>query len=178
MKVAFLDRDGTIIKDYPDESWRNIEEPEFFDDSIEFLQNIQELGYQIVFISNQYLINQGIISEEQFLKVNDLFLEKLAEYKINVLKFSYCPHTDMDNCNCKKPKTGMIDEVIKEFPEIDLKHSFYVGDSIVDVELAEKFSLRIFHISDKIVRENKKYRQVSKLSDTLNWINNQVVKYI
>ena len=54
----------------------------------------------------------------------------------------------MDNCNCKKPKTGMIDMCLKEF-EIDLSNSFYIGDRYSDYELAKKFNLRFYGIKGK-----------------------------
>lgn len=170
MKIAFLDRDGTIIKDYPDEEWKNVEKPEFFKNSIPFLKEIQKLGYKIIFISNQYLINQRIISQKQFLTVHELFLNELEKNNIKVLKFFYCPHSDEDNCNCKKPKTGMIGAAIREFPEIDLSKSFYVGDSLVDVELSEKFGLDMYHISDVKIRNNKKYFRVDKAMDVLSFL--------
>lgn len=53
MKIAFLDRDGTIIKDYPDQLWSQISEPEFLPHSIESLQKIIHKGFQIIIITNQ-----------------------------------------------------------------------------------------------------------------------------
>ncbi|MHC5227646.1 D-glycero-alpha-D-manno-heptose-1,7-bisphosphate 7-phosphatase [Enterococcus sp. LJL99] len=170
MRVAFLDRDGTIIKDYRDEEWRNIQKPDFFDGSIKTLKKVDELGYKIIFISNQYLINQNIITEKQFSQVNRLFLKTLAENKISVLDFFYCPHTDEECCDCKKPKTGMIDKVLEKFPSIDLKRSFYIGDSIVDVELAEQFSLKIFHISSERIRDYPEYQNIDRIEDILEYI--------
>ena len=55
LKIAFLDRDGTIIKDYPDEKWREIKEPEFLEGSIEGLKRLKEMGYDFIIITNQYL---------------------------------------------------------------------------------------------------------------------------
>jgi D-glycero-D-manno-heptose 1,7-bisphosphate phosphatase len=69
----------------------------------------------------------------------------LKENGIEILKVYYCPHNDLDGCNCKKPKTGMIDMALKDF-EIDLSNSFYVGDSYSDYELAQKFNLDFYGI--------------------------------
>ena len=66
LKIAFLDRDGTLIKDYPDEKWRGIKEPEFLEGSIEGLKRLKEMGYDFIIITNQYLINDGIISLIRF----------------------------------------------------------------------------------------------------------------
>ena len=66
MKVAFLDRDGTIIEDYEDEFWRNVTEPVFINGSIEGLKKIRQKGYEIIIITNQYLIDEKIISIQQY----------------------------------------------------------------------------------------------------------------
>lgn len=67
MKIAFVDRDGTINKDYPDDDWRFIKEPEFLEGSIEALKEIRKKDYQIIIITNQYLINDGIITLLQYM---------------------------------------------------------------------------------------------------------------
>ena len=53
MKVSFLDRDGTIIKDYPDREWGKIKIPEFLEGSIDALQHIKKQGFKIIIITNQ-----------------------------------------------------------------------------------------------------------------------------
>ena len=85
MKIAFLDRDGTIIKDYPDNMWKDIKSPEFLDGSIETLQHIKDRGFEIIIITNQYLIGEGMITLEDYQKFNDLFLKTLKQNGINVL---------------------------------------------------------------------------------------------
>ena len=79
LKIAFLDRDGTLIKDYPDEKWREIKEPEFLEGSIEGLKRLKEMGYGFIIITNQYLINDGIISLNDYQQFTGKFLKKLKE---------------------------------------------------------------------------------------------------
>ena len=83
LKIAFLDRDGTLIKDYPDEKWREIKEPEFLEGSIEGLKRLKEMGYDFIIITNQYLINDGIISLNHYQQFTGKFLKKLKEEKQN-----------------------------------------------------------------------------------------------
>ena len=52
MKVAFLDRDGTIIRDYPDDQWASVQQPEFLDGSIEGLQALQDKGFSLIVVTN------------------------------------------------------------------------------------------------------------------------------
>lgn len=147
-KIAFLDRDGTINKDYPDKEWKNIKKPELLIGTIEGLQLIKKYGYEIIIITNQYIIADGIITEKQYIDFNTELTKILNENRINVLKIYYCPHNDLENCNCKKPKTGMIDMAQKDFG-IDFDMSFYVGDSYCDYELAQKLNLDFYGIKGK-----------------------------
>ena len=55
MNVAFLDRDGTIIKDYPDKDWANVKYPEFLEGSIKTLKYIKSKNFETIIITNQYL---------------------------------------------------------------------------------------------------------------------------
>ncbi len=86
LKIAFLDRDGTLIKDYPDGKWREIKEPEFLEGSIEGLKRLKEMGYDFIIITNQYLINDGIISLNDYQQFTGKFLKKLKEENIDILK--------------------------------------------------------------------------------------------
>ena len=62
MKTAFLDRDGTINRDYPDVEWKGKTEPELIDGAMEGLRFLQDQGYALIMITNQYLIDEGIIT--------------------------------------------------------------------------------------------------------------------
>ncbi len=147
-KIVFLDRDGTISKEYSDEEWKNITTPILLDGTIEGLKTICDNGYEIIILTNQNLISDGIITEKQFNNYNDKLIEVLSQNGIRILKTYYCPHNDNDNCNCKKPKTGMIDEALKDY-NIDIKNSFYIGDSYSDYNLAKKINMNFFGIKGK-----------------------------
>ena len=147
-KIVFLDRDGTISKEYLDDAWKYIDTPELLNNTIEGLKKIKDLGYKMIILTNQNLIADGIITYKQYEDYNNKLINYLKENDIDILKTYCCPHNNMDNCNCKKPKTGMIDMCLKEF-EIDLSNSFYIGDRYSDYELAKKFNLRFYGIKGK-----------------------------
>lgn len=147
MKIAFLDRDGTIIKDYPDKEWSNIKSPEFLEGSIETLKYIRTQGFEIIIITNQYLIGEGIITLEDYQKFNDLFLRILKQNEINVLDVFYCPHARNQNCACIKPNPGLINQALRKYSNIKLNSSFYVGDSLCDMQLARKFNIKFYGIN-------------------------------
>ena len=64
-KIAFLDRDGTLNKDYDDNDWKYVDNPEILEGNIEWLKKIKSLDYDIIIITNQYIIADGIITEEK-----------------------------------------------------------------------------------------------------------------
>ena len=65
-KIVFLDRDGTISKEYPDEDWRYVKEPILLENNIEGLRIIRDLGYEMIILTNQNLIADKIITFEQY----------------------------------------------------------------------------------------------------------------
>ena len=157
--IAFIDRDGTISIEYSDNEWRNITTPILLNGTIEGLKKIIDGGYEIIILTNQNLISDGIITEEQFKKYNDKLIQILSQNGISILKTYYCPHNDDDNCNCKKPKTGMIDVALEDF-NIDIKNSFYIGDSYSDYKLAKKFNLKFYGIKGKNNDDIFKYENI------------------
>jgi len=168
MEVAFLDRDGTITKDYKDEDWRFVSQLEFIDGSIDALINIQNKGYELIIITNQYLINENIITLNSYEKLTNKFISKLKENNIDLLDIFYCPHTRTEGCDCLKPRPGLINQALMKYPNIDLEHSFLVGDSLCDMELAQYFNLDFFGINISISYDN--IRPVNSLNDVLDFI--------
>lgn len=168
MRVAFVDRDGTINKDYKDDDWRYVSEPELLEGSLEALRAINEKGYQIIIITNQYLINDGIIALSQYRIFTEKLLQKLSNYGIDILDIFYCPHSRKENCNCFKPKTGLIDMALKKYPPIELDKSFLVGDSVSDVELGNKFNVMSFGIN--VNSGILKYTPLNSFLDIINYL--------
>lgn len=167
MKIAFLDRDGTISKEYPDEEWKDVSEPILLEGSLEGLKLIKELGYKIIIVTNQGLISKGIITEEMYEDYTNKLINVLKENNIDILKIYHCPHRSIDNCNCKKPKTGMIDKALEDF-DIDLSKSIYIGDSYSDYELANKFNLDFYGIKGRNNDEIFKYIDLVDVVSSLN----------
>ncbi len=146
MRIAFLDRDGTIVEDYKDELWSDVTEPVFLDGTIEGLKKIKQKGYEIIIITNQYLIDEEIISIEKYQSFTNKFLKILKDNGIQILDIFYCPHSRKGSCSCMKPKDGLVKMALEKYPEIDLEDCFIVGDSLCDVELGERLGIKTFGI--------------------------------
>lgn len=170
MKVAFFDRDGTIIDDYPDREWTSIKRPIFLDGAIRTLKEVLNKGYKIIIVTNQYIINEGYITEEQYLDITEQMLTELKINGIEIHDIYYCPHAKTGGCYCIKPRIGMIRQALKEYPGIDLSKSFMVGDSIVDVELAINMKIKGFGIRIGSEYDDKKIIQIEKIEDLINYL--------
>lgn len=132
-KVVFLDRDGVINidKNY----LYKIEDFEFIEGVFESLRYIQNLGYKLVIITNQSGIGRGYYSYLDYEKLTKWMVNKFKENNINILSVFCCPHTSENNCNCRKPNIGMVEQA-KDIIDIDFKNSWLIGDKTSDIELA------------------------------------------
>ena len=140
MKIAFLDRDGVINENTG--YLYQIEHFQFKEGCIEALKTLQELGYEIAIITNQSGIARGYYSEKDYQHLTDWMLAELNRNGISILQVKYCPHLPSGVvpeytkvCNCRKPKPGMINEIIAEQGgEVDRAASILVGDNLSDID--------------------------------------------
>jgi len=142
MKVVFVDRDG-VINQFPGygdyvKSWREFE---FIPGSIEGLRKLKENGFKIFVASNQAGVKKGIYSKKALDTMTKKMRAVLKKNNADVDGVHYCLHTDDDNCLCRKPKKGLLDEAVESF-EIKPNASFFIGDSFRDLEAARAFGAK------------------------------------
>lgn len=147
-KAIFLDRDGTINidKGYV----HTIEDFEFIEGMPEFIKEHNDKGYKIIVITNQAGIARGYYTKEDVDKLHQYINEKLAQIGAHIDAFYICPHHPKftGECNCRKPKTGMVEQAIKDF-NIDVKQSILYGDKPWDIECGKRCGIKSFYINDK-----------------------------
>jgi|688.fasta_scaffold702579_2 D-glycero-D-manno-heptose 1,7-bisphosphate phosphatase len=153
----FLDRDGTLIEDpgYINSPERVI----FLEGVLDGLQEFRKRNYRLHLVSNQSSVGRNIISDEQFLQIDARFQEILLHHSITFDTINYCFHTPFENCNCRKPKTGMFLEVEARFPN-KRKLCGMIGNSKSDQEAADKYGIIYWNIEETI---RDSFYQQSKL---------------
>ncbi len=131
MKQAaiFLDRDGTIIKDVG--YIKNSNEVEFFPETFTTLLKLQS-NFLLFIITNQSGISKGFTTENEVMQVNNYIVAELKSKGIIITEVYCCPHSNEDNCYCKKPKPYFIEEAAKAY-NLDLANSYILGDHPSDV---------------------------------------------
>ncbi|MBV5278102.1 MAG: D-glycero-beta-D-manno-heptose 1,7-bisphosphate 7-phosphatase [Campylobacteraceae bacterium] len=132
-KAIFLDRDGVINIDKAYVS--KIEDFEFCDGVFKTLQHFQKLGYLLIIVTNQSGIGRGYYSEADFQTLTAWMQKELLHVKVKIDAVYHCPHAPIENCECRKPKSGMFKEAIKAF-DIDVTQSWMIGDKQTDIEAA------------------------------------------
>ena len=138
-KALFIDRDGTINVDCPYCS--KPEQIRIYKDAIDLIKSYKKFGFLIIVISNQSGIGRKLFSEQDVIKFNESLNDCLKKFDSGIDKFYFCPHTPDDNCNCRKPKDGLIKRAMSE-NDIDLIGSIFVGDrDDIDGELARNMSM-------------------------------------
>jgi len=161
VKAVFLDRDG-VINAYPGDlkyvtTWQGFH---FLPKVRAALKKLTETGYQIFIISNQAGVSKGIYSKEALDFITQNILAELAKCQIKISGVYYCIHRPEDNCPCRKPKSGLIEMAIDKLKsegfDIEFNRSFFVGDTIRDIETGKTAGLKtILVFSGKEKLENK-----------------------
>lgn len=134
MKLIILDRDGVINEDSPDfikstQEWRPLP------GSLEAIARFCHAGWRVVVATNQSGIGRGLFDFGALFAMHDKMLRLLSEVGGRIDGVFFCPHTPEDNCNCRKPKTGLYEDIARRF-QIDLANVPAVGDSIRDIHSA------------------------------------------
>lgn len=131
--AAFIDRDGTIIEEVG--YLNHVSRFRMFPFAAGALRRLNEAGYPVIVVSNQSGVARGYFPESLVGDVNALMTKKLSEAGARVDAVYYCPHGSSDNCECRKPRTGMLERAAREHT-VDVPRSFVIGDRYVDIELA------------------------------------------
>lgn len=138
-KAIFLDRDGVINldKNYV----HKISHFEFVPNIFDILKYLQNLDYLLFIITNQSGIGRGYYTKEDFLKLNSWMIDEFIKEDIVISQVEFCPHQPNENCMCRKPKIGMIENILKNY-DIDLSISWLIGDRLSDIECAENAGIK------------------------------------
>ena len=162
-RAVFLDRDGVINRS-PVSNGKpyapvTLEEFEILPGVAEALSRLRAAGFLNVVVTNQPDISTGRQSPEVLEAMHALLMQKLCIDAISV-----CPHVDADDCNCRKPKPGLLLEAAREL-DIDLSASYLVGDRWRDVAAGWQAGCQCFFIDYEYheKRPDKPYVAVKSL---------------
>jgi len=132
--AVFLDRDGTINQDIG-----YIDSPErlfIIDGAASAIKRLNSKGFRVVVITNQSGVGRGYFTKEAADSVNKKLEEILKREGAHLDGIYYCPHHPDDNCECRKPRIGLLEKAKNDLA-IDFKKSYVIGDKGSDIEIAQ-----------------------------------------
>jgi len=160
IKAAFLDRDGVINIDYGYVG--SIDKFKFKEGIFKLLKFLEEREYKLFIVTNQSGIARGFYSKDDFHSLMDYMRNELKKRDIEIIDYEFCPHHPniTGECECRKPKPGMILDLAKKY-NIDLKNSIMIGDSLSDIKAAKNAGIKktylvkntLFDIIQKIQKD-------------------------
>ena len=130
--TVILDRDGVINKNRYDYV-KNLSEFEFISGSIAAIKLLHACGFRIVVASNQAGVAKGLIKLEDLSKIEAM----INYHSCCELDFFYCTHLSTENCDCRKPKPGMLNSIRKKYTGPYL----FIGDNITDFYAAQNANI-------------------------------------
>lgn len=133
-KAAFLDRDGTIAEEVG--YLNHLSRFQIYPFAAAAIRRLNEAGIPVVVVTNQAGVSRGFFPEEFVHRVHERMIDELAAAGARVDAIYYCPHSREDNCNCRKPRTGLLERASAEH-HLALDGSFLVSDRYVDVEMGK-----------------------------------------
>lgn len=145
-KAFFLDRDGvlnqTVFRNGKARAPYELSEFKLFDGVPEAIEMLRIAGYKLIVVTNQPDVARGWVSKDRV----DLINNKIQEL-LNVDDIKVCFHTEKDNCECRKPRPGMLIEAGNEH-RIDLSLSFMAGDRASDVQAGKSAGCKTILIGE------------------------------
>jgi D-glycero-D-manno-heptose 1,7-bisphosphate phosphatase len=172
-KTIFLDRDGVINLDK--KYVFKIEDFKFIDGVFEACQYLKSLDYKIIIITNQSGISREYFTERDFQIITNWMLAEFRKKDIKILDIFHCPHLPDSNCNCRKPKPGMLLEA-KNKHNINMQDSWMIGDSERDISAANSAGIKntiLVRSGHKIEEKNSNAKH---FLDSISQTNQIIVK--
>ncbi len=170
-KALFLDRDGIINIDSAYVYQR--EKFVFVEGIFDLCRYFIKQGYRLFIITNQAGIGRGFYTENDFEKLMTWVRVEFARQQIIIEKSYYCPHHPTagigvykTECECRKPKAGMILKAAKEF-NLDLSQSLLIGDKTGDIEAGKKAGLKKSYLIKSNYQDDYDFNSIKQMVQSL-----------
>lgn len=186
MKYLFIDRDGVINRDpggWTEHSYvTDWSEFYFIPGTLEALKILKDKGIKVIVASNQGGVNKGIYKKEQLDRVNERMLAEIRKAGGEIEEVFYCIHKDEDNCECRKPKPGMLQTAAKKY-NVDIKQIYFIGDDKKDILAGNSAGCKtVLVLSGKSTSQSVKSWDVkpdyifNNLLEAVTWITKEIAQ--
>lgn len=159
--VVVLDRDGVINEDSLDYI-KTPDEWHALPGSLEAIAKLNEAGYEVAIATNQAGVGRGLFSMETLWNIHRKMLAEIHASGGYVKRIFFCPHPPEDNCACRKPKPGLLQQIAEHFA-CGFDRMIMIGDAVTDLGAAEAAGVRFI-----LVRTGKGAQTEIALAQTKN----------
>jgi D-glycero-D-manno-heptose 1,7-bisphosphate phosphatase len=159
MKIIVLDRDGVINQDSGDYI-KSAKEFIPIPYSITAIARLSSAGFKVVVATNQSGLSRKYFDYDQLSDMHHLLCSMVEQAGGVIDGIFYCPHHPDEGCSCRKPRTGLLQQIENEFA-CKLQGCYFIGDSLKDIQAA-----RAFDCKPILVRTGKGLITEKRLSDT------------
>ncbi len=128
---------------------RKWEEFQFMPKAQEALVILNKIFKRIIIVTNQQGIGKGIMSEQELSFLHEKMIQVIVNLNIKIDRIYHCPHLASVNCLCRKPAPGMLEQAIRDFPDIRRERSYLIGDSDTDIQAGESVGLHTVKVSNE-----------------------------
>ena len=149
LDTLFLDRDGVLNKKLEGRYVRDFSEFEFMEGAIDAISKLTNKFKRIIIVTNQQGIGKGIMSDLDLNILHTKMEERIEKLGGKINKIYHCPHLEELDCLCRKPRPGMIEQALFDFPEIVLENSYLIGDSDSDIETGKRMNLSTVKVDNE-----------------------------
>jgi imidazoleglycerol-phosphate dehydratase / histidinol-phosphatase len=140
-RVLFIDRDGTLLVEPADQQIDSLDKVRLVTGVIPALTTLRDAGFTFVMVSNQDGLGTASFPEPSFRGPHEFLRDLLISQGIVFEAEFICPHLPSDDCKCRKPRTGLLDDYLRT-NAIDLANSYVIGDRDSDMELAANIGVQ------------------------------------
>jgi len=155
MHTVFLDRDGVINENRVDhvKSWQEFV---FLPGALAALRWLNLAGFRVFVITNQAIVGRGIVPARVIDEIHARMQVQVALHGGQIHDIRYCPHDDHEQCDCRKPRPGMVRDLASRW-RVDLARAYLVGDAWSDIAAGRAMGIRSI-----LVRTGRGAQQIAR----------------
>lgn len=172
-RYLFLDRDGVINEERPNDYVKNFTEFTFIDGVLDAMSILSKSFDKIFIITNQRGIGRGLYTEDDLLEIHNLMSKAIADNGGCINKIYYAIDLKCSSIN-RKPNIGMAFQVLEDFPDVDFNKSIFVGNSLSDIQFGNKLGMKTILVGDKYPKEHEIFKLADEYYPNLSTFANRV----
>jgi len=174
--TLFLDRDGVINRLRENDYVKKWDEFVFIPGTLQAIQYFTKVFGRICVVTNQQGVGKGLMTAADLETIHTKMLSEIESVGGRIEKIYTCPDLAHTNPPCRKPEIGMGLQAINDYPEIDVNKTIMVGDSVKDMNFAERLGIHKFLVNGRIDKfeGNITYPEITNLSSLASYMKQYV----